>query len=127
MPLLEPTEAPFHGVARRVPFRGVGLGAREPGPGRNDGLAVLLCQLGAEDVAVIGSVRDQAGQGRVGLGFHPGPDLGAVVALAPAPAQGTAPSIRQDVDLGAEAASAAAEDRLRLFLLGRACHARVRA
>ena len=57
---------------------------------------VLLRQLGAEGVAVIGSVRDQAGQRRVGSSFHQGPGLGAVVALAPRhlQAQGTPPSIR---------------------------------
>ena len=47
-----------------------GWGVRAPGPGRNDGLDVLLRPLGAEDVAVIGPVRDQAGQGRVSPSFH---------------------------------------------------------
>ena len=57
---------------------------------------VLLRQLGAEGVAVIGSVRDQAGQRRVGSSFHQDPGLGVVVALAarPSQVQGTTPSIR---------------------------------
>ena len=37
-PPLEPAEAPCHGLARRVPFRGAGLGVRAPLPGRNEGL-----------------------------------------------------------------------------------------
>ena len=55
---------------------------------------VLLRQLGAEGVAFIGSVRDQAGQRCVGSSFHQG--LGAVEVLAArhSQAQGTTPSIR---------------------------------
>ena len=96
----------------RAWYRSGGLGVHAPLPGRNNGLDALLLPLGAEGVAVIGPVGDQAGQRRVRLGFHQGPGLGAVVALAPPPrhaqAQGTAASIRKDVDLGAEAAPAAA-------------------
>ena len=44
-----------------------------------------------------------------------------------AQAQGTAPSIRQDVNLGAETAPAAVEDRLRLFIFGRARRAHMHA
>ena len=111
MPAFEPTEAPFHGVARRVPFLVVGLGVRAPVSGRNDGFDAPLRPPRAEGVAVIGPVGDQAGQGRVRPGFHQGSGLSAVVALAArhVQAQGTVPSIRQDVDLGAEAAPAAAE------------------
>ena len=107
---LSQAEAPFHGLERLVSFRVVGLGVHAPLPGRNNGLDALLLPPGAEGVAVIGPVGDQAGQRRVRPGFHQGPGLGAVVALAPrhAQAQGTAASIRQDVDLGAEAAPAAA-------------------
>ena len=43
-PPLEPAEAAFHRVARRVRLRGVGLGVRAPLPGRNDGLGAPLCQ-----------------------------------------------------------------------------------
>ena len=38
-PVLEAVAAPFPGVARRVPCRGVGLGAGASAPGRNGGLA----------------------------------------------------------------------------------------
>ena len=57
------------------------------------------------------------------------PGLGAVVALAPRPAQaqGVALSSRQVMDLGAEAAPAATERGIRRFLLGRARCAYVRA
>ena len=105
---LSQAEVPFHGLARLVSFRVVGLGVHAPLPGRNNGLDALLLPLGAEGVAVIGPVGDQAGQRRVRPGFHQGPGLGAVVVLVPrhAQAQGTAASIRQN--LGAEAASAAA-------------------
>ena len=90
-PPFETAEAPFHGVARRVPFRVAGLGF-VPLPGRNDRLNALLLSPGAEGVAVIGPVGDQAGPRRVRPGFYPGPGLGAVVALAArhAQAQGTA-------------------------------------
>ena len=44
-----------------------------------------------------------------------------------AQAQGTAPSIRQAVDLGAEAGTTSAQSGFRLFLLGRARRAHVRA
>ena len=50
-----------------------------------------------------------------------------VLATRHAQAQGTAPSIRQDVDLGAEAASAAAPRGIRFFLRGRARRAHGRA
>ena len=88
----------------------MGLGVQAPAPGRNDGLDVPLRPLGAEAIAVIGPVRDQAGQGRVDPVFHQGPGPGAVMVLAArhAQAQRTAPSIRQDMDLGAEAAPASA-------------------
>ena len=68
-------------------IRVVGMGVRAPAPGRNDGLNVPLRPLGAEAVAVIGPVRDQAGQGRVDPVFHQGPGLGAVVTLAARHAQ----------------------------------------
>ena len=89
MPLFEPTDTP--GITRLVPFRGVGLG-RAPLPSRNDGFNVPLHQPSAEAIAVISSIRDQAGQGRVGRRH--------------AQAQGTTPSIRQDGELGVEAAPA---------------------
>ena len=66
-PVLEPAEAPFHGVTRFVRFLVVELGVPASTLGRNDGLDGLWCQLGAEGVAVIGPVRDQVG--RAGLGF----------------------------------------------------------
>ena len=88
-PPFEPAEAPFHGVARRVPFRVAGLGF-VPLPGQNNRLDALLLSPGAEGVAVIGPVGDQAESRRVRLGFHQGPGLGAVVALAARHAQGTA-------------------------------------
>ena len=56
----------FHGL-RADTILGRGLGMRAPGPGRNDGLNTPPRQLGAEGVAVIGFVRDQAGQQRVRL------------------------------------------------------------
>ena len=100
-----------------------------PAPGRNDGLDAPLRQPCAEGVAVIGPVRDQAGQGRVRPGFHQGLGLSAVVALAArhAQVQGTAASIRQNVDRGAEAAPATAQRGLRLLVLGRARRTHVRA
>ena len=118
-PPLEPADAPFHGVAHRVPFRIVGLGVRAPGSVRNDGLNTPPRPPGAEGVAVIDPIRDQAGQ-RIGSGFPQGPSLGAVMARTThhAQAQVTASSIRQDVDLGADAAPVAAEHGLPLFVLG---------
>ena len=122
VPWFEPADAPFYGLARLVPFRVVGLGVQAPAPGRNDGFNVPLRPPVAEAVAVIGPVRDQAEQGRVGLGFHQGPGLGTVVALAAchAQAQRTASSIRPARDRGAEAAPAAAPRGLRLWLWARA-------
>ncbi len=98
-PPLEPAEAPFNGIARLVPFGVVGPGVRAPLPGGNDGLDALLLQPGAEGVAVIGPVGDQAGQGRARPGFPQGLGLGAVVALAArqAQVQGTAAAIRPHV------------------------------
>ena len=120
--VLELAEAPFHGVARLVPFRVVGLGVQTPVPGRNDGLNALLFQPGAEGVAVVGPVREQAGQGRAGSGLDQGPGLGAVVARAArqVQTQGASPLIRQDVVLGAEAAPAATEGGIPSPFLGRA-------
>ena len=114
-PALEPAEAPFNDIARLVPFRVVGLGVRTPLPGRNDGLGVPLRPPRAEAVAVLGSVGHQAGPRRVRPSFHPGPGLGAVVARAArhAQAQGPAAAIRQDMDLGAEAAPAATQGVIR--------------
>ncbi len=91
-PAFESAEAPFHGVARRVPFRVVGL--RAPGPGRKDGLNATR-----EDVAFIGPVGAQAGLRRVRPSFHQDPGLRAVVTLAARhmQAQGTQ-SMRQDMD-----------------------------
>ena len=99
------------------------------GAGRNDGLDAPLRPPGAEAVTVIGPVCDQAGQGRVGPVFHQGLGLGAVGARAArhAQAQRTAPQVRQAMDLGAEAAPAAAQCGLRLFVPGRARRAHVRA
>ena len=93
--MLEPAEAACHG-ARPVPHRILGLGMRAPGPGRNDGLEAPTRELGAEGVAVIGLIRDQAGWGRAGLGFHQGAGLGAIVAQTArhAQAQRAALSIR---------------------------------
>ena len=101
-PVFELTEAPCPGVARRGTFRVAGLGVRAPASGRKDGLDVPLRPPGAEGVAVMGPVRDLAGQGRGGPGFPQGPGLGAVGARAArhAQMQGTAPSMRQDMDLG---------------------------
>ena len=81
-PPLEPAAAACPGVARRVPFRGVRLGVRSSAPDRKDGLEAPLRDPGAEGVAASGPIRDQAGQGRAGPGFHQGPGLGAVVARA---------------------------------------------
>ena len=75
-PAFESANAPFHGVARRVPFRGVGLEVRVPDPGRNDGHHALPRQLGAQGVDVIGPVRDQAGPRRVRPSSRQGPSLG---------------------------------------------------
>ena len=105
-PVLEPAEAPFHSVARLVSFRGVGLGVQTPVPGRKDGLDALLFQPSAESVAVVGPVGDQ-GQGRAGSGLDPGP--GWVRSWRWPQTQGVSPLIRQDVDLGAEAAPATPE------------------
>ena len=69
-PWFEAAEAPCHGLARRVPFRVVGLGVQAPAPGGKDGLHIPWRPLGTEAVAVISPVRDQAGQGRVGPGFY---------------------------------------------------------
>ena len=104
------------------------LEAQAPASGRNDGLNALWCQPRAEGVVVIGPVRDQAGQGRASPSFDPGPGLGAVMALAArqAQTQGAAPLIRQDVDLGAEAAPAATESGIQPLFLGRTRCARVR-
>ena len=85
-PWFESAEAPFHGLARLVPFRVVGLGVQASAPGRNDGLDAPWRPPGAEAVVVLGPIRDQAGQGRVAV-FHPGPGLGAVMALAARHAQ----------------------------------------
>ena len=60
--VLEPAEAACRGAGCRVPFRGVRLGMRAPGPRRHDGPKPPLRQSGAEGVDVIGPVRDQAGQ-----------------------------------------------------------------
>ncbi len=73
------------GVARRVPFRGVGLGVQTPAPGRKDGLNVPLRWPDASGVIVIGPIRDQAGQRRADPGLGQG--LGAVVARAARQAQ----------------------------------------
>ena len=78
-PVLEPADAPFHGVACRVRFRGVRLGVQTSVPSRNDGLKAPLRQLDAEGVAVIGPIRDQAGQGRADPSLDQGPGLGAVI------------------------------------------------
>ena len=75
-PVREPAEAPFHRLARRVPFRVVGLGVRAPLPGGSDGLEVPLREPGAEGVAILGPIRDQAGQGRAGARFPQGSDGG---------------------------------------------------
>lgn len=40
-PAFEPAGAPFHGVARLLSFRVVGLGVRAPGSGGHDGLNAL--------------------------------------------------------------------------------------
>ena len=124
---LEPAEAPFHGVARQVPFRVAGLGVRAPLPGRNDGLDALLLPPRAEGGAVLGPVGAQAGPRRVRLGFPQGPGLSAVVARAARQAQGPAAAIRQDVDLGAEAAPVATEGGIPPLVGGRARRAHVRA
>ena len=63
-PPFEPADAPFHGVARRVPFRVMRLGVRAPAPDRDDSLQTPLREPSAESVAVIGPIRDQTGQGR---------------------------------------------------------------
>ena len=64
-PVFEPADAPFHGVARLVPFRVVvGLRIRAPLSGRNNGLGAPLHSPRAEGIAVIGPVGDQAGQRR---------------------------------------------------------------
>ena len=77
--MLKLADAPFHRVARLVPFRVVGMGVQTPALGWKDGLDAPLRQLGAKGTAVIGPVRDQAGQGRAGPGLGQG--LSAVVAL----------------------------------------------
>ena len=105
-------------MARLVRFRGVGLGVRAPLPGRNDGLGAPLRPPRAEGVAVIGPVGHLAGLRRARPGFQ-GPGLGAVVALAAA--------IRQDMDLGAEAAPSTTEGVIRPLVLGCARRARMHA
>ena len=50
-PWFEPAEAPFDGVARRVPFRVAGPGVRAPLPGRKDGLGAPWRPPRAEAVA----------------------------------------------------------------------------
>ena len=128
-PPFEPADAPFYGVARLVPFRVVRLEVQASVPGRKDGCDVPLREPGAEGVAAIGPVRDQAGQGRAGSGFPQGPGLDTVVALAAGHAQrlGTALSIRQDMARGAAVAPVATQRVIRRGLLGRARPAHVRA
>ena len=63
-PAWEPAGDPVPGAARRVPFRVAGLGVRAPASGRKDGLDVPRPPPGAAGVAVMGPVRNQAGQGR---------------------------------------------------------------
>ena len=114
-------EPALHGVARLVPFRVVGLGVRAPVLGRNDYLDALPRELGAEGVAAIGPVGNQAGQRRVRPRFHQGPGLGAVVGA------GRPSRARQHVDLGTEAAPATVEGGIHPFVFGCARRAHVRA
>ena len=103
--------APFHGIARLVPFWGVGLGFVRRADG-NDGLNALPHPLRAQGVDIIG-----AGLGVVGAR-----------AARHAQAQETALSIRQDVALSTEAAPIATEGGIRhLFFGGHARHAHDRA
>ena len=63
------------GLARQVSFRVVGLGVGASAPGRKDGHEVPWRPPGAEAVAVIGPVRDQAGGTRRSR-LPPGPGPG---------------------------------------------------
>ena len=103
----EPAQAACHGGARLVPFRVVGLGVRAPAPGRKNSLDALLCPLGAKGVAVPSPVCDQAVPQRVDSLFLQGPGLGWGAGRPSRAGTGTAPSIGQDGDSGAEAAPAA--------------------
>ena len=79
---------------------GAGEGGCAPDPGRKDGLPLGL----------------RSGSTATRRSRLPQPArCGRGVAARYAQTQGTAPSSRQDVDLGAETAPAAAEDRLRLL------------
>ena len=59
-PPLEPAEAAFHRVARRVRLRVARLGIQTPGPGRNDGLDAPLRQPSAEGIHVHASTQARA-------------------------------------------------------------------
>lgn len=72
---LEPAEAAFNRVARRVRLRGAGWGNSGAGIARADGLDAPWYQLGAEGIAVPGVVGDQTGPGR----YRPSFPLGSRV------------------------------------------------
>ena len=73
------------------------------------------CASQARKAAILRPSCDQAGQRRAGPGFHQSSGLSAVVARAAryAQVQGAALSIRQAMDLGAEAAPAATQRGIR--------------
>ena len=129
-PLFEPADAPFDGVARLVPFRVVGLGGfvRPFRAGMTASVPRCASHMRKPSLS-IGPVGHQAGPRRVRPGFHQGPSLGAVVARAArhAQAQEPAAAIRQDMDLGAEAAPAAPQGVIRPWTFRGARRAHVRA
>ena len=128
-PPLEPAEAPFHGIARLIPFRVVGPGVRAPLPGRNDGFDALLFPPRAEGIAVIArSAIRQGSSESVQASPRPGPGCcrGAGRPSRAGAGRGDPPACGH-VDLGAEAAPAAAEGGIRPLVFGRARRAHVSA
>lgn len=99
-----------------------------PAPGRHSSLNALpRAKRARHQCHVWSAIRQDSG--RVGSGGLPGPALGAVVARVArhAQVQETALSIRQDMDLGTEAAPVAAEGGSRLFFGARPPRSRMRA
>ena len=91
-PAFELTDIPFRGVARLVPFQGVGLGVRASGLDGNDGFNTLPRHPSARGVNVYRPGRRSGRTAARPSRRPPRPGLGAIVALAArhAQAQGTA-------------------------------------
>ena len=104
------------------------MGVRVPAPGRNSNLNALpRAKRARHQCHAWSAIRHDSS--RVGSGDLPGPALGVVVARVArhAHVQEMALSIRQDMDLGAEADPVAAEGGSRLFFGARPSRSRVRA